>query len=500
MSIARKILSNTLAQILGKVAVAILGIAVVKIATNYLSVEGYGEYTLIYEFLAFFGIAADLGLFTIAVKEMAEDEDKIPKIIGNILTLRTFLITVTMGVAIVAAFLIPKYQDTHVPLGVAIAAITTFVTILNGTITSVLQSKLKMHISSLATVLGKIISVGLMAYIVFYGFPTDTDTGFYLLLVAGLIGNLVMLLTTGHYVRKITPLRLRFDIDLWKTVLKKALPYGLALILSTIYFRIDSILIYFLRDEEEVGIYAVGMRILEHFAILPLYFMNSVLPVLTKALKEKSEKYKAIISYAFDFLAAMAVPMVVGSVLLAYPIIFVVSSPEFLSRLTENFYGSDMALQILIFALLFQFLNILFAFILIALDKQTKLLYINGACVIFNIITNLIFIPIYGFRGAAVTSVLSELFILIATFLTARHYLKFTISIKNTAKILLSAATMGLSIYILQPFTYTYIQNWNILLLIPLGMVIYVAMLFVTRTIDKNMLALLKKGEEVPHE
>ena len=493
MSIARKILSNTVAQIIGKVLVALLGLAVVKITTSYLSVEGFGEYVLIYEFLAFFGIAADLGLFTIAVKEMSQDESRIPKIIGNILSLRTILVTATMLLAVLTAFLIPKYSGSHIPLGVAIASMTVFLTILNGTITSVLQTKLKMEIASIATVFGKLISVGFMIYVVFYGFPQDANTGFYMLIAAGIVGNLAMLLATHHHVRKITPIEYRFDLDLWKEVLVKSLPYGLALILNTVYFRIDSILISFIRGSEEVGIYGVAMKMLEHFAILPLYFMNSVLPVLTKKIKEKSDRYKQVISYAFDFLAALSIPMVVGCVLLAYPVIFIVSTPDFLSRIPEGFYGSDIAFQILIFALCFQFLNVLFAFILIAINKQSRLLYINGTCVILNIVANIIVIPYFGFRGAAVTSVLSELFILIATYIVARRLIAFHISLKNLAKIIFSSLVMGLVIYLLQPITYDLIQNWNVLLLIVVGMIVYFAMLLATKTINKDMIQLLRK-------
>lgn len=493
MSTARKILSNTIAQIIGKFFVAILGLVVVKIATGYLSVEGYGEYILIYEFLAFFGIAADLGLFTIAVREMSRDENDIPKIIGNILSLRTILVLLTMAAAIAAAYLIPSYADTRIPLGIAIASITVFLTIINGTITSVLQAKLQMHLASLTVVLGKIISVGFMVYIIFWGFPLDNNTGFYMLLFAGNLGNIAMVLATNYYVKKITPLKYRFDFELWKKVVLKALPYGIALILNTIYFRIDSILLSILRGQEEVGIFGVAMKMLENFEILPLYFMNSVLPVLAKSLKEKSEKYRDIIKYAFDFLAAMAIPMVVGGVILAYPIIFIVSTPDFLSRLSEGFYGSDIAFQILIFALLFQFLNVLFAFILIAVDKQYKLLYINGVVAIFNIIANLIVIPIYGFRGAGITTVLSELIILIATYIAARRCLEFNLNLKNLFKIIFSALIMGVSIYILLPITYRFMENWNVIFLIFFGIAVYTAMLFATKTIDKNILKLLKK-------
>jgi len=96
--------------------------------------------------------------------------------------------------------------------------------------------------------------------------------------------------------------------------------------------------------------------------------------------------------------------------------------------------------------------------------------------------------------------VLSELFILVATYLAAKKYLKFSINLKNFAKIIFSALVMGAVIYFLQPLTYSYIENWNVLLLIPIGILVYSAMLFATKTIDKNVLSLLKKGEKTPHD
>lgn len=474
---------------------ALLGIVSIRITTNYLSSAGYGEYNAVYDFLAFFGIAADLGLFTIAVREMAKENSNIEKIIGNTLSLRTILVFITMLAAIVAVFLIPKYENTRVPLGVAVSSLTVVLTILNGTISSVLQAKLKMHLATIATLVGKIISVGAMAYVVFFGFPNDKEIGFYLLLGAGILGNLIMTIATDYYVRKITPLKYRFDFDFWKDVLVKALPYGLALIFNTIYFRMNSVLIFFFKGAEETGIYAVAMRMLEQIIIVPLFFMNSVLPVLTRAIQEKTAQYKTIISYSFDFLAAMAMPLTVGGFLLAYPIVFVISKGEYLSRLSEGFYGSDIAIQILIIALLFQFLNTLFAFILVAINRQSKLLYVNMGVVIFNLILDIFLIPRFGFRGAAFASVISELFILIATAITARHYLEYSINIKNIIKIIISSAVMGVAIYFFQPITYAFMQNWNLFVLVPLSMIIYALMLFVTKTINKEMLALLRKKE-----
>lgn len=564
MSTARKVLSNTLWQTFGRLAMAILAVASVKIATNYLSLEGYGEYAVVYEFLAFFSIAADMGLFTIAVKEMSEDESKVEKIIGNILSLRTILVITMMLAASIAVFLIPKYEGTRIPLGVTIASFSVLFTLLNGTISSVLQAKLKMHISSLSQIIGKVVMILYMLYIVFIAFPAApaagaasgsvqglaalaatasgaaSDIGFYHLVIAGVVGNLAMVLITNHYVRKITPLNYKFDWELWKKVLIKAIPYGTALILSTIYFRIDSILISLIKDQSEVGVYAVALRVLEAFQIIPLYFMNSVLPVLTKAMKgtvavaagtasatssaiaeaaktsaagaivkataaaeavtnaaeAAREKARLIVRYSFDFLTALSVPLLVGAYVLAYPIIFIVSSPEFLSRLNEGFYGSDIALKYLMFAMVFQFLGTLFAFILLSVDKQSKILYINLGCVIFKIAADLATIPTFGFRGAAVTSIAAEFLVMAIGAITAYRYFKYKFNFATTFKIIVSALLMGAAVKLLWPPIYGIFQNFGVFVLAFIGAIIYGALLLATKAINKDMLRMLKKSPE----
>lgn len=506
MSVARKILSNTAFQILGKAVTAGLSIIVVKLITGYLGTVGYGQYTTVYEFLAFFGIVADLGLYTIAVREMSNDREQIPYIIGNILGIRTILVVLTMAAATIAAFVIPQYQGSVIPIGVAIAAVGTTLTILNGTIASVLQVHLKMELSTIGLILGKIVSVSYMAFVVFFLFPNDIEMGFYHLMVAGIIGNGLMMLITLKYTSGLSPIRYRFDWQFWKDVFLKALPYGIALFLNTIYFRVDTILMSFLLPSEfagvckqglcaneQIGLYGVAMRMTEVILIIPVYFMNSVLPVLTEYIKEGSDKVRILLQYTFDFIVMMALPIVVGGYLLAYPIIYIISKPEFLSKLDVGFYGSDIALRLLLFAMLFAFLNSMFGILLVVVNQQMKLLYINAGCVIFNILANIAVIPVYGFRGAAMTSILSEFIILIATYLAARRYMDLHLRLTRTFKMLISVGAMGFAVYFLHAPTFELFNNKNIILLIPIGGLVYGGMLFATGAINKQMLALLKK-------
>lgn len=517
MSVARKILSNTSFQIMGKAATALLSVAVMKIISVYLGTAGAGQYTTVYEFLAFFGIIADLGLYTIAVREMSADEDRMPMIIGNILGMRTFLVVLAMSLAVLAAFLIPKYQGTLIPFGVAIASIGTLFTIINGTISSVLQVQYQMKYQTVGLVIGKAVSVAYMIYAAFIAFTADPVLGFYHLMLAGIIGNAVMLLITWHFTSRFVRIRYRFDGFFWKKVFVTALPYGVALFLNTIYFRIDTIMMSlilrtdpslisqtgtallchegknYMTAECQIGFYSVAMRMTEVLLIIPVYFMNSVLPVLTKYLKEATERVRMLLQYSFDFITALALPIVVGGYILAYPLVFIVSDPEFLSNLSVGVWGSDIALKVLLFAMLFAFVNAMFGILLVVVNKQTRLLYINGAAVIINLLTNLAVIPVFGFRGAAATSVATEFFILICTFIVAKKYLPLNLNYLRTLKMIFSALVMGVVIYLSQPLTYGWMENKNVLILVPLGGLVYSLMLLVTKSVDEDMRRIILK-------
>ncbi len=492
MTMARKILSNTFIQVAGKIIGALISVAIVKLITNFLGVEGYGQYVAIFEFLAFFGIAADLGLFTIAVREMAKDEKKTDFIIGNILSLRFILSVSTMSLAILAAFLIPQYGGTYIPVGVAIASLSVFLSLMYGTVSSVLQVNLKMQYPTIGLIAGKVISFSYMLYVVYYAFTEPSAQAFYHLLWAGIFGNLVMFVITYFYASRYAKIWFRFDFDYWKDTVWKALPYGIALILNMFYFRIDSILLLLMKGPEEVGLYGVPMRILDILSIIPIYFMNSVLPTLTRQIKASKERAVATIQHAFDFLIAMAMPIVVGAQVLAYPLIFIISSPEFLSRMSEGFYGSDLALRILVFAMFFAFLSTIFTFTLIAIGYQGKLLYISATGALFNIIANLLVIPTWGFRGAAFTSVLSEIIIVILAAIMLKKYFDYRLKLGGAFKIVLSALVMGVVVYVLRDPLYARIENFNFVVLVPLGALVYAVMLWLTGVVSKERLALLR--------
>lgn len=95
------------------------------------------------------------------------------------------------------------------------------------------------------------------------------------------------------------------------------------------------------------------------------------------------------------------------------------------------------------------------------------------------------------------TDIMVEMFVASAAYLMAKRYLDFKIDLRNAGKILIAAAAMGAAVYFAKDPTYHLfgLQNKNIILLIPMGGVIYIGLLFAMKVITKDMLMLLKKDK-----
>ncbi len=487
MSVARKILSNTFIQTAGKLATAVLSVIVIKYITSLEIAPAFknvsADYKLIYAYLAFFGIIADFGLFTIAVREFSKDERKPSFVLGNIFGMRMISIALAMVLAVGIVFLI---QDSNyslaVKVGVAIAAVTTAFTMLASTTTSVLQERLKMTFPTIALTLGKIIMTGYIIWVVL-NYAT-LPYAFYQLLFAGVVGNGFVLIITYLYTYRVVPFRPLFNFSYWKEIFFKALPYGIAIILSTLYLRIDILILSFFRDKSEIALYGYPASIIELITIVPIYFMNCVLPVLTRSVREDPEKFRRVVRHSLDFLVLCSVPIMIGGAVLARPFVLLIMNETFLSDPAAGFYGADLAFQLILFTLPFAFVSHLFGYILVALDKQKRLLFINLAVVVFNLVINFIFIPRFGFRAAGVCTILSHLLVLVLTFVECRKHVLFHVSVSTTLRTLLAGAAMGVCVYV--------ISGWNIFIVTAVGAVLFGAFAWLLRVVTPATLRELR--------
>ena len=137
---------------------------------------------------------------------------------------------------------------------------------------------------------------------------------------------------------------------------------------------------------------------------------------------------------------------------------------------------------------------------MVVLNRQTRLLAINAIAVVFNLAGNFLLIPHFGFRGAAWVSVFSELIILVLAYLSTQKKLGFHMSFGPFFKILLSSLAMGVMVYLgfsLIPHLNSYLQLG---ILVPIGGLVYIFLMFKTKAVTSEMIALIRKREPVGEE
>ncbi len=439
----KKIVSNTLSQVLSKVWTAIISIFLIGILTKYLPMNLYGLYNKIYNYLWIFAFLADLGLYTIAIREITNNKKDTSKIVWNILTLRFFLWIIILFLALSVAYILPWYNSTIALISIFIVSIFTIVSLLNSAILALMQSYMKIEFSLFSVILWKILNIWLVGTIVFILYPKISSLNysipFIYIMLAWLAWITLNTFLNYLYAKRITKIRFNFDFSYIKHIFKISLPYGVALFLSVVYFKVDIILLSILEWQDKadisIALYSLPMKIIEVLMVIWWFYLNSILPSLTKFYKNKDKKaLNSLLNISFKILFSFWIFVFIIWVLFKDYIIEIIANKDYLD--TSLIYNSSDVFPIVLWVLVFYFISLVFIYSLIVIKKQSLLLKINIIITIFNIIWNIILIPKYSFIWAWITTLLSQILLMLFTYFYTNKYIKIKIPFLYILKVI----------------------------------------------------------------
>jgi len=453
----KKIAHNTLWQIIGRLVGTFFGVVTIGLLTRYLGQENFGYYTTAVAFMQFFGTILDMGLYLICLKEISAHPEKESYILSNVFSLRLLSSVIFMGGAtlLILAFPYPPV----VKMAGAITSLSFLLVSLIQIITSAFQKYFKMGQVALAEAIGRL--VFLLSVIVFIYYQTSLPA----MMWANVFNPVVYFLILWFLLRKLVKIHWRADIGYWKSILHKAWPIGLGVVLNLVYFRADTIILSLYRPAFEVGIYGAPYKILEIITTFPHMFMGLVMPLLTAAwLAGNVDKFKVGVQKTFDFFVSLAVPMVLGTLPIAGRIMKLVAGADFVV--------SGPILVILMLATGIIFLGVLLTYTLVILDKQKAMLKYFFMAAVFSLIGYFIFIPRYSYFGAAWVTVVIETFIVITSALIFYQTTKIKLNLKIFSRSLLASVIM-LGVL-------SCLDSWPIIWLIFLAVLIYGLIMIIT--------------------
>jgi len=189
---------------------------------------------------------------------------------------------------------------------------------------------------------------------------------------------------------------------------KKILIYSLPLVFSaSIYMLIrwaDIMIIGYFYGPVLVGVYDVATLGSLFLFILPEAVLYMFIPIMTRFYKKKRKKdFKGLINRSVFYIFIITI----------IPALIMILFPERIIRilLDERYIDASLPLAILTAGVFFRILFMPHSKAILVYGKSVYTFYINLIATIFNIIFNIIFIPVYGIIGAAVVTSLSYVLI-----------------------------------------------------------------------------------------
>ncbi len=407
--LAKKIALHTVIQVGGRALSVLFGVLTLGILTRYLGTEYFGWYTTSTTFMQMFAIVVDLGITLTLLQLISEKPERSEELVSTIFTLRVVSAAVVLGIAPLVALFLP--YPTELKWGIALVTIAFFFGSLHQMLTGIFQKHLKMQQLMLGEIVGRTVLFAATVGIAFFISPTIV--GFWLIIGAMGVGNALMFFLSFHYARKLIPIHFRYDPALAKHIIARAWPIALTTVCNLIYLKLDTVMLSLYRSQEEVGLYGAPYRIIEVLIYIPTAFMGLMLPVLTAAwVAHNQERFMQVLQKSFDILLLVTFAMGVGMYFIAVPLMHMIAG--------AGFGLSGSLLQVLTLAICFMFLSTLWSHVVIALNRQRRVIPVFFASAVVAVIGYRLFIPPYGVWGAAWMTVVVEGLVLLGTYIVAR--------------------------------------------------------------------------------
>jgi O-antigen/teichoic acid export membrane protein len=427
IAFVRRLGTNTIAQMVGLAGGTALGFLNFLAVTRGLGPDAFGDLTAATIFLLFPVALADLGLATGVLREISISPDRAEYVIRASLPLRAVLGAPVLFAALALSVVLP-YTD-RAQSAIWLSAIGTFVTFLALGLNPLFQARLQMHVPVAATLAGRALTLVLIVL------ALATGHGFrevVLAYVAGAIASAMIVFVVAARSITVRPL---FAADYWPALLRGSLVIGIATGVFISYYRIDAVLVALLRDSREAGLYGAAFKFVEIAEVVVAAVGITVFPSLARLIATEDARIGRAIQRSVDVVLAVGVPVLVGILFAADDLVVVTAG--------EDFAPAADALRLLVPYLALLFADAILIRVATALHADKLILGIALAVLVLNVALNLLLIPLYGYKAAALTSAASEACVAAALFGIARRWLAFRVRLQYVWVVGVAAAAMA---------------------------------------------------------
>lgn len=361
---------------------------------RYLGPERYGALNFAFAFVALFSVLSTLGLEAIVVRDIVHDPSCRDETLASAFVLKLIGGGVTLILAVAVITVIRPDESIYWWLVGIAAAATIFqaLDVIDYRYQAEVRSKYTVYARNAAFLIVALLKVTLIvtnAPLVTFGWASLCETAL------ASLGLLLICRLQGQSLRPSTA-----TISRARHLLRQSWPLIISTLFVVILMRTDQVMLGQMRGDKEVGIFSAALALSEIWYFVPMAITSSVFPAMVQAWKTDENLF-------YQRLKRLYLVMVWLSLAVAIPL--TLFSSEIVGVLYGGEYHSTAAvLSIHCWAGVFLFLGVVsnMWFLLENLNHYTLYRCIVGATV--NVGLNLVLIPEYGAKGAAISTLVAQ--------------------------------------------------------------------------------------------
>ncbi len=394
---------------LGNVAVKPFWFVFLLLTARLLGSAGYGQFMFAISLVTVAAAVLEGGLDILTVREISTDPRKYERYLGHTVTFK--LLSGLIGSAAVVAITVLLGMGREVITLVFFAAFFSVSNTLLLHFRFIFRSFEVFKYEALSVILEKTSVIALCGAVLLM----------HKSVVAYMIGYasaycITCLVTLAVLLVKIGMPKMQLSLSyFWSEILKPALPFAIMNLFIIIYFRAGTIMLKALTGQEElVGYYNAGYRLVESFMLFPTIIVAPIYPVISR-IRDNPEEVRRVMSEAMRALLFVGVSI-------ALPILI------FRQKLTLLLFGEGYRNAVAcvgILALTMIPISIEYAAgtLVAALGRQGKSNWFVFATTVLNLVLNYFLIREFSAYGASWTTVLTETFLVICNLVLVRDYI-----------------------------------------------------------------------------
>lgn len=469
MNRLRRVVNNTLISLLGQAITWSSTLLLTVAYGRFLGDVKFGELYFAITFVGLIGFPIEFGFNQQITRDVAQDTGKALHYLSSTLLLKALIWCTFYGCMLLLVWHLDYTPEVR--MLVAICGLT----LLSGAVTNTFISLHYAFERVIYPVIGTILEKGLGAIVGFILLKAHVSVEVMALILLG--ASIINASWQACWFIKLVGIRFTIDWKLIRKLVRTSIPFLMYGVLGVIYYRLDTVLLSFMANDEVVGWYGAAYRLFDTLVFLPSLVISAIMyPVFSKLSISSKTELQVAIEKTLNFLLFCGLPIAT---------LLIVAAPGIIGFLYHNteFVHSVPALQALAPGLLILYINSVLTAVLISTNQEKKITLMAAAALVFNLGLNLILIPRLLQVGAALVTSLTELLLMsLALYFMPRYLIPFK-SLIVGGKVLLASLAMALVIVLLNQLL--------ILAILPIAAVVYIGTAVLLRTFPREDLRAL---------